>query len=397
MAAGPTFHRGRRGQDRRGLERRTPREHNADAGREAAREGSVDVEQIMRDIRSRIAQRHGIELSTQQIQELAARRLEAILEPRHIKPQLLEQLRRSASTTEVPASRPIETYEFEENTIFETHRGIVRFFRRLLNPILKLFFNPTPLSSALNTQVRINKELAARELEREQRQSEWNALQFELVQRLVLETSRVSIEMQALGAKVESLNAKADFNERRVRGLETVPAATSSRPQPRQQEAFAPATPGSTTEGGSPEAPTSPTSPDGSGDGTRRRRRRRRGRRSGGGINDAPAATGPSATAEDDVEAGDGDEIEDDETTAEPAAVENPSGRPEVMSAPAARPEEPAARPEEASRPPVPDQLTNVPAATAPEAPPPTIPTPPRDEPVPQDPTDHADPGPIDR
>ena len=32
----------------------------------------VDVEQIMRDIRSRISQRHGIELTTQQIEELAA-------------------------------------------------------------------------------------------------------------------------------------------------------------------------------------------------------------------------------------------------------------------------------------------------------------------------------------
>ena len=104
----------------------------------------------------------------QQIQELAARRLEAILEPRNVKPQLLEQLRRSAGTApEIPASTPLETYEFEDTTLYETHRGILRFFRRLLNPILKLFFNPTPLINALNTQVRINKALATRELERE--------------------------------------------------------------------------------------------------------------------------------------------------------------------------------------------------------------------------------------
>ena len=61
-------------------------------GRSAAGD-QVDVEQIMRDIRARISQRHGIELSNQQIQELAARRLEAILDPRTIKPALLEQLR----------------------------------------------------------------------------------------------------------------------------------------------------------------------------------------------------------------------------------------------------------------------------------------------------------------
>jgi len=50
----------------------------------------------MREIRGRIAQRQGIDLSNQQIQDLAARRLESILDPRAIKPSLLEALRRSA-------------------------------------------------------------------------------------------------------------------------------------------------------------------------------------------------------------------------------------------------------------------------------------------------------------
>ena len=50
----------------------------------------------MRDIRARISQRSGIDLSNQQIQELAARRLEAILDPRALKPGLLDQLRRGA-------------------------------------------------------------------------------------------------------------------------------------------------------------------------------------------------------------------------------------------------------------------------------------------------------------
>ena len=59
---------------------------------------TVDVEQIMREIRARIAQRHGIDLTTQQIQELAARRLEAILDPRTVKPALLEQLRQSGGS-----------------------------------------------------------------------------------------------------------------------------------------------------------------------------------------------------------------------------------------------------------------------------------------------------------
>ena len=99
------FHRGRRGPDRRGLERRgTP----AEAVSRPERNDRVDVEQIMREIRGRISQRSGIDLSNQQIQELAARRLEAILDPRGLKPELLDQLRRSAGerTVSVDAAAP---------------------------------------------------------------------------------------------------------------------------------------------------------------------------------------------------------------------------------------------------------------------------------------------------
>ena len=84
------FHRGRRGPDRRGFERRPPQPQ----AQEHTGRDHVDVEQIMRDIRARIAQRPGIELSTPQIQDLAARRLESILDPRAIKPALLDEMRR---------------------------------------------------------------------------------------------------------------------------------------------------------------------------------------------------------------------------------------------------------------------------------------------------------------
>src|SRR5688572_29413571 len=121
----PHYHKGRRGQDRRGPDRRTlPRERTADPERETASEGGVDVEQIMRDIRSRIAQRHGIELSTPQIQELAARRLEAILEPRNVNPSLMEQLRKNAGTApEIAPATPDAGFTFEDSTLFESHRG----------------------------------------------------------------------------------------------------------------------------------------------------------------------------------------------------------------------------------------------------------------------------------
>src|SRR5262245_22049698 len=283
----PHFHRGRRGPDRRGPERRSIQHAPEQGGRD-----HVDVEQIMRDIRSRISQRHGIELSNQQIQELAARRLEAVLEPRNVKPGLLDQLRKNAGeAVEVPAASLSTAYTFEDTTLYDTHRGLLRFIRRLLNPILKLFFNPTPLIHALNTQARMNAEAAAREAERERRQVEWNALQYELVQRMVTEVSRVSLEMQALSMRIESLAAKVDFNERRVRGIESAmhQGRPPHRPAPSLEVAAvaAAARPGDTV---SAEAPAAE-----GGETPRRRRRRRRGRRGGAGVADAQA--GPDAPA----------------------------------------------------------------------------------------------------
>ena len=73
------FHRGRRGPDRRGPDRRGPDRQPQPPAEPAAR-NDIDVEQIMRDIRARISQRSGIELTNQQIQELAARRLESSVE-----------------------------------------------------------------------------------------------------------------------------------------------------------------------------------------------------------------------------------------------------------------------------------------------------------------------------
>ena len=285
------FHRGRRGSDRRGFDRRTPPPPPEQPGRD-----QVDVEQLMREIRGKIAQRHGSDLSNQQIQELAARRLEAILDPRTIKPALLEEMRRVAGTPAVslPETAVEPAYAFDEGTIFESHRGPLRFIRRLLRPFLNLFFNPTPIARALSTQSRMNVEAAQREAQRDQRQAEWNALQYEIVQRLVTEVSRAIIELQALSGRIESLSAKVDFNERRVRGIEGVVHQPRTGRQP---EPVAPQ--GSATQTAPLQGESTDAGPQGmpaqSGEGARRRRRRRRGRRGGGAPGESPTV-GPSAT-----------------------------------------------------------------------------------------------------
>lgn len=262
------FHRGRRGPDRRGIERRTQTQQ-PHGGRD-----QVDVEHIMRDIRARIAQRQGIDLSNQQIQDLAARRLESILDPRAIKPSLLEGLRRSAGAA-TPAVAPKASsepvYTFDHNTIYDSPRAALRFIRRLLNPLLKLFFNPNPLIRAMHLQAGLNVQAAEREAERDRRQAEWNALHYEILQRVVTDVSRVSLEVQALTMRVESLNARVDFNDRRVRSME---GGGQSRAAARATDVVAPpATESAATTQDSVEIT--------SAEGTRRRRRRRRGRRGG--------------------------------------------------------------------------------------------------------------------
>ena len=284
------FHRGRRGPDRRGPERRQG--PPPDQGNRPERTDRLDVEQIMREIRTRIAQRSGIELSNQQIQELAARRLEAILDPRGLKPELLDQLRRSAgdrsvSVDVVPAGSA-QSYPFDEAALYDSPNPLLRFIRKLLQPLLRMMFNPTPIAHALALQSRLNAEIAAREAERDRRQAEWNALHYEILQRLALEVSRGSIDSQNLLLRVESLAAKVDFNERRVRSME------GAQVRVRPQEPVQPVQPVSTA--ASESIPASPqvvaAQP---GEPARRRRRRRRGRR-GPGMN-VPAEAGTNASS----------------------------------------------------------------------------------------------------
>ena len=343
---GQHFNRGRRGPDRRGQERRPP------PAPEQANRDHVDVEQIMRDIRARISQRHGIDLTTQQIQELAARRLEAILDPRAVKPALLDQLRRAAGApADQPAAPAEPAYTFAEGAVFESHRGFVRLLRRLFKPLLMLFVNPTPVERALAAQSRINVEAAQRDAERQRQQVEWNALHYDILQRLVTEISRSSLEVQSLSAQVESLAAKVDFNERRVRHMEG--SLHQARPSGRAAEsAAAPAAP-PPREPREPREPPPPrelpppresapateatpaaepgTETPASGEASRRRRRRRRGRRGGGAPGEgAPHAAAAGATAStigetaaspDDEPEEDGDQGEETPEQAAPASA----------------------------------------------------------------------------
>jgi hypothetical protein len=271
------------------------------------RSESVDVEQIMKQIRQRILEKRGADYTEDQIRELASVRLEKFLDPKSLRSDLLEQFRKSRPAVNTEPAAIIPPYGAQEADILATHRGGLRFIRRLLNPILKLFFNSNTLNQVLHTQAQFNVDLLKREARRriefDQSRAEWNALYYEVLHNLVLETTRMGIEVQNQRMKVESLSSRLDFSERRVRALEGVvqyrPEVIRSVERERRdiddEQAPAQASTGS-VEG------FVPASAPGQGDGTaRRRRRRRRGRRGGTqgaeGASGAFGATGSGAGA----------------------------------------------------------------------------------------------------
>ena len=289
------------------------------------RSESVDVEQIMKQIRQRILEKRGADYTEDQIRELASVRLEKFLDPKSLRSDLLEQFRKSRPAVNTEPAAIIPPYGPQEADILATHRGGLRFIRKLLNPILKLFFNSNTLNQVLHTQSQFNVDLLKREARRriefDQSRAEWNALYYEVLHNLVLETTRMGIEVQNLRMKVESLSSRLDFSERRVRALEGV---VQYRPevirgdrdrrdrdedQAPSQQAASGSVEGFVPAGGAQQGP---------GDGSsRRRRRRRRGRRGGQGEQGlqggpgpqgAPGAQGTQAQDENGYDDTDGDE-----------------------------------------------------------------------------------------
>ena len=169
------------------------------------RSDNVDVEQIMRQIRARIREKRGVDYTEEEIQELARVKLEKFLDPTGVRSDLLAQFRRSKDDGKA------RNYTFEDTTLFASDKGFVRFMRKLLRPILKLFFNPNPLIEALHIQSDLNTTTLRRE-----------DLQYELIHNLVLETTRLGIQVKNLRMQVESMSSRLDFDERRARALEGV-------------------------------------------------------------------------------------------------------------------------------------------------------------------------------
>ncbi|HEY2152304.1 MAG TPA: hypothetical protein VGH34_15955 [Vicinamibacterales bacterium] len=287
------------------------------------RSDSVNVEQIMEQIRTRIREKRGVDYTEQQIHELAAVKLEKFLDPKGVRSDLLDQFRKAQPAYEPPE---LPNFAFEESTLFESHRAPIRWMRKLLAPLLKLLFNPNPLIQALNIQSRLNAMNAEREARREAARRGLDQLYYELIHNLVLEATRTGIEVKNLKMRLESVSSRLEFNERRSRALEgavvykSAPEESPAPPQPqppvqqyqqrtppppRQSQPSAPA-PSALLVSAAVQtaAPADATTPvagapgAGEGPGQRsRRRRRRRGRRGGGAAAAVIGAAGAAPPA----------------------------------------------------------------------------------------------------
>ncbi|HUK32314.1 MAG TPA: hypothetical protein VLV86_00300, partial [Vicinamibacterales bacterium] len=160
---------------------------------------------------------------------------------------------------------------------------------------LKLFLNTKALAAL---SLRTKAEVARRSRDQ---------LTFELLHNTVVEITRLSIEVKNLTMRVESMQSRLEFNERRARALESVVAYTPSEAQPfegkaggpSQQDMRSAAEPRSRSDAPAPtdqvQATGAAAIPAGDGQGHRRRRRRRRGRRGGGapGVGIPPSGGTP--------------------------------------------------------------------------------------------------------
>jgi hypothetical protein len=158
----------------------------------------VDVERLAREIRDRIAEkkREGL-VTEEEVREIAERALEGVLEGGDLRGDLLDEFR---------ARDDRWNYSFGRDTLYRSSRGglggALAFVRRRLRPIQKLFWNPDPMIAALS------------------RQSDLNRYHVHLLHNLVLELTRLNLQVQELRNRSLQLTGRLEVLARREKTLE---------------------------------------------------------------------------------------------------------------------------------------------------------------------------------
>lgn len=158
----------------------------------------VDVEKLRADILRSIEDKKKSGLvSEEELEALSERGLDPVLRGGELRGALLEELQERDGQW---------NYSFDPETLYRSSRGAVgqalERIRRLLRPVQKLFWNPNPMISALS------------------RQSDLNRYSTHLLHNLVLELTRLNLEVQELRNRNLQLTGRVEMLSRRARTLE---------------------------------------------------------------------------------------------------------------------------------------------------------------------------------
>jgi hypothetical protein len=158
----------------------------------------VDVARLLADVHKRIEERRKAGLYTdEELRFIAERALEGVLTGRDLRADLVDEFR---------ARDAQWNFAFDEETLYRSSRGLLgralEASRRLLRPVQKLFWNPNPLIAALS------------------RQSDLNRFSVHLLHNLVLELSRLNLEVQELRNRNLQVTGRLEALARREKTLE---------------------------------------------------------------------------------------------------------------------------------------------------------------------------------
>jgi hypothetical protein len=158
----------------------------------------IDAERLRAAVENRLEERRQAGLYTdEEIRFIAERALEGVFSGRDLRADLVDEFR---------ARDAQWNYSFDPETLYRSSHGLagraIEAARRLLRPVQKLFWNPTPMISALS------------------RQSDLNRFSVHLLHNLVLELTRLNLEVQELRNRNLQLQGRLEALVRREKTLE---------------------------------------------------------------------------------------------------------------------------------------------------------------------------------
>ncbi len=184
----------------------------------------IDVEAIMANIRRKIEEKRKGLYTEEEVREIAEMKLDAVLEASEFNSDFVAAFR---------ARDEKWNYRFNPETIYASSHagggGFIRAARRFLNPVLKLFFNPNPIISALSRQADLNRYYVL------------------LLHNMAQELTRANLELTNLKARLRTLGIRVDFQGKREKTMEQVVLeretreprslpARSDRPEPSERQ-----------------------------------------------------------------------------------------------------------------------------------------------------------------